>query len=111
MRVPSVNPEGPGPEHGVHRTTGRQHQRRTARNRKIGAFAVAAAIAVIAVVAFATLRDPAGPTQVPAVTPSQVPTGPVTATDFIDVDTGVRTSNPAIARGSANFYPVLPTGR
>ncbi len=69
-----------------------------------------AAIVAIMVVAIVAAGSGSGETDVPAVSPTQVPTQDVTATSFLDVDTGVRTPNPAIAKGSANFYPVSPDG-
>jgi dipeptidyl aminopeptidase/acylaminoacyl peptidase len=80
------------------------------RARKVGAFVVVAAIAVIAVVAMAAAWSGGGETSVPAVSPTQVPTQVATTTSFLDVGTGARTPNPAIAKGSANFYPVSPDG-
>jgi dipeptidyl aminopeptidase/acylaminoacyl peptidase len=83
-----------------------EHQRRSVRNKKVGAFTVAAAIVVIAVVAFVALRDAPGDGAAPATNPP--PTADTYATVFVDVETGVQTPNPAIAEGSANFYPVSP---
>jgi Tol biopolymer transport system component len=87
-----------------------QHQRRAARNRKAGAFAVVAAIVAIAVVAIVVAWSGSGGTDVPAVSPTEAPTQDLTPTSFLDVDTGALTPNPAIAKGSANFYPVSPDG-
>jgi hypothetical protein len=71
-----------------------QHQRRTARNRKVGTFAVVAAIVVIAVVAMAAAWSEGRETHVPAVSPTQaptqMPTQDATATSFLDVDTSER---------------------
>ncbi len=85
-------------------------QRRTVRNRKLGAFAVAAAIVAIAVVAVATLRDGGGDAQTPAGSPTEVPTGVGFATSLVDIDTGERTAGPAISGEPAELDRVSPDG-
>ncbi len=69
----------------------RQHrrQRSASRTRKVGAFAVAASIAAVGLITWATLRG--GDPQIPAGSPSQTATGGAVTHYFVDVDTGERT--------------------
>ncbi len=84
-----------------------ERQRRRSRNRKVGAFAVAASIAVVGLIAWATLRG--GDPQVPAGSPSQTATGGAVTHYFVDLETGARTPLPTAISGS-DFYPVSPDG-
>jgi Tol biopolymer transport system component len=67
-----------------------RHQRLSARNKKIGAFAVAAAIALVAVVLIVANR-PGNKQTLPGATPSPTPLPEVSTASLVDLQTGTVT--------------------
>lgn len=85
-----------------------RHQRRSSRNRRNGAIAVAAAIGLVAVVLIVSNR-PGSETQVPGSDPSRTQLPELSTQSFVDLGTGEVTSLPETIRGGA-IYSTSPNG-
>ncbi|MGH2526910.1 MAG: hypothetical protein ACRDG2_09195, partial [Actinomycetota bacterium] len=83
-----------------------KHQRRSGRNKKIGAFAVAAAIALAAVVLFVVNR-PGTDTSTPGGDGSSIRIPQISTASLVDLRTGTVTSLPESIRGAA-LYSASP---
>lgn len=88
-----------------------ERQRRTARKRKLGAFAATAAVIVAGVVGFAALRDGDGDVVPPLSSPTESSGGATNAVShsFVDLSTGERTQVPTYL-GTARLPEVSPNG-
>jgi len=79
-----------------------RHQRRSGRNKKIGAFAVAAAIGLVAV-ALIVVNRPGTETTTPAGKPSPTPVPNISTASLVELQTGTVTSLPESIRGAAAY--------
>ena len=86
-----------------------KHQRRSSRNRKFGAFAVAAAIGLVAAILIVTNR-PGTNTTVPGVSPSPAELPEVSTSSLVDLRTGEVTSLPATIQQAGGTYSTSPDG-
>jgi Tol biopolymer transport system component len=86
-----------------------KHQRRLSRNRRIGAFAVAAAIGLAAVVLIVVNR-PGTETTIPAGNPSPTPVPNISTGSLVDLRTGDVTSLPGSILGNGASYSASPDG-
>ncbi len=84
-----------------------KHQRRSSRNRRIGAFAVAAAIGLAAVVLIVVNR-PGTETTIPAGNPSPTPVPKISTASLVDLRTGDVTSLPGSILGNGASYSASP---
>jgi dipeptidyl aminopeptidase/acylaminoacyl peptidase len=80
-----------------------RHQRRSGRNKKIGAFAVAAAIGVAAIVLVFSMRTDPDPNR-PGGAPSPTPVPEITAPSVMDLGTGDVTPLPSSILGGSLYF-------
>ena len=80
-----------------------KHQRRSSRNKKIGAFAVAAAIGVVAVV-FVLVNRTEPSTNTPAANPSPRPLPEFSVPSLVDLQTGGATPLPESILGGSLYF-------
>jgi Tol biopolymer transport system component len=83
-----------------------KHQRRSSRNKRIGVFAMAAAIGLAAVVLIVVSR-PGTETTTPAGNPSPTPVPNISTASLVDLRTGAVTSLPGTI-GGGEFYSTSP---
>lgn len=86
-----------------------RHQRRSSRNRRNGALAVAATIGLVAAILIVTNR-PGTNTTVPGVSPSPAELPEVSTSSLVDLRTGEVTPLPATIQQAGGFYSTSPDG-